>query len=78
MPSKQAGYPIQGEMNKRVPREYDAEHPRADLLRYKGMFTTSGQIRTRCCYVTGIGRCLLAHCQAIAPLQQWFVRYVTG
>lgn len=73
-----AGYPVQGEMYKRVPREYDADHPRADLLRYKGMFTTSGQIARAVVTSPELVDVCFAHCQAIAPLQQWFVRYVTG
>ena len=38
MTLRQAGQEIWGESYKRVPTGYDANHPRADLLRYGGLF----------------------------------------
>jgi uncharacterized protein (TIGR02453 family) len=35
---KNGRYSINGDQYKRVPRGYDQEHPRAELLKYKGMY----------------------------------------
>ncbi len=39
----EAGMEVWGESYKRVPRGYDAAHPRADLLRYSGLFAASNE-----------------------------------
>ena len=35
---REAGYTLDGEQYKKVPRGYDADHPRGDLLKYKGLW----------------------------------------
>ncbi|RMF76896.1 MAG: DUF2461 domain-containing protein [Chloroflexi bacterium] len=71
----QAGeYTIGGEHYKRVPRGYDAEHPRADLLRYAGLhaFTTSFD-RAALTSPTLVDVCF-EHCRNMSPLFEWLVR----
>ncbi len=42
--TKQEGFEVGGDQYKRVPTGYDAEHPRANLLRYKGIWSKSPNI----------------------------------
>jgi uncharacterized protein (TIGR02453 family) len=68
------GYEIGGEQYKRVPRGYDADHPRAELLKYKGLHASSPQFDVEIVTTPELVDVCYAHCKAMAPLQQWLVR----
>ena len=67
-------YVIGGEQYKRVPRGYDADHPRAELLKYKGLHASSPQFDVEIVTTPELVDVCYAHCKAMAPLQQWLVR----
>ncbi len=68
-------YELIGQHYKRVPRGFDTDHPRAELLKYNALYAhprkefdaqliTSPQLVDAC----------LTHFEAIAPIQQWLVK----
>lgn len=68
-------YQISGERSKRIPSGYDANHPRAELLCYQGLYAHCEAISPALL----ISPELVAHCfdhfQAMAALQQWIVNH---
>lgn len=70
------GYTTGGEHYKRVPRGFDADHERADLLRYNGLHASSPRIDTGAIISPELVELCLQHCRAMAPLQQWLVQMV--
>jgi len=69
------GFEIWGEKTKRVPRGYDKDHPRAELLLHKGLAVSAGQ-RFAPADVSAIDivdRCV-DYAYDIAPLIDWYVR----
>ncbi len=68
------GYAVNGDQYARVPRGFDKEHPRAELLRYKGLTTGSGQLRKEEAFSAEFVNTCFAHCQNIALLQQWLAK----
>ncbi len=68
-----AGYPLEGEHYKKVPRGYDADHPRARLLRfnalhaaYSGKVPSEARSKKLVTFVAG-------HCKRLAPLHGWLL-----
>jgi uncharacterized protein (TIGR02453 family) len=72
---RSAGYDVSGEQYKRVPRGYDAEHPRAELLKYKGLYAhpLSSISAAIVCSSDCVPQCL-AHFEEMAPLQHWLAK----
>lgn len=68
------GYSYSGEQYKRVPRGYAADHPRERLLRYKGLVTSAPSISPAVVSSPELVDVCFAHCQKMAPLQQWLAR----
>lgn len=67
-------YTLNGEQLKRVPREYDAEHPRGELLRYKGLwFSYSGLTLDDLTSPELVDICY-EHFRNMSPVQQWLVK----
>jgi uncharacterized protein (TIGR02453 family) len=74
---KSAGdYTIGGQHYKRVPRGYDAEHPRADLLRYNGLYAHAQAAGPEAIVTPELVDICFAHLQHMAPLHRWLVRVV--
>ena len=72
---KAAGdYEVLGEHYKRVPRGYDPDHPRADLLRYAGLYAHPPRIEGAVLTSRAIVDRCVEHFQAMAPIQQWLVK----
>lgn len=67
-------YVIQGDQYAKVPRGYAADHPRAELLRYKGLYVSSPQIDRSVLLTPALVDVLFAHCQKMAPVQQWLAQ----
>jgi uncharacterized protein (TIGR02453 family) len=66
-------YEIGGERYKRVPRGYDPDHARADLLHYKGLHVRSPQIEAPVLTTPELVEVCFEHCRAMAPLHHWLV-----
>ena len=58
-----------------VPRGYEAEHPRAELLRYNGLWAHAANAVDPALITTPklVDACL-EHCRRLAPLHRWLVR----
>jgi uncharacterized protein (TIGR02453 family) len=67
-------YTISGDLYKRVPRGYDTDHPRAELLKYKGLHASSSQFDIQIVTTPELVDVCYEQCKAMAPLQQWLVR----
>ena len=67
-------YELNGEHYKRVPRGFDPDHPRADLLRYNTLYVSSPGIPPAELASPGLVDAVMDHCQVAAPVQQWLLR----
>jgi uncharacterized protein (TIGR02453 family) len=71
---KAGDYTLGGEHYKRVPRGYDADHPRADLLRYNGLWAHTAAAADATVITTpALLETCLEHCRNMAPLHHWLV-----
>lgn len=71
-------YTIGGEHYKRVPRGYDADHPRADLLRYNALWAHSPRLSPADLTAPDlVDRCFEHFCN-MAPIQRWLVQVDAG
>ena len=66
-------YTINGEHYKRVPRGYDSDHPRADLLRYAGLWASSPPIPVEVVTRPEFLDTCFEHFRNMAPIQRWLV-----
>jgi uncharacterized protein (TIGR02453 family) len=67
-------YTLGGEHYRRVPRGYDADHPRADLLRYNGLWAhTADAVDAALITTPKLLDVCLEHCRNMAPLHRWLV-----
>ena len=71
-------YEINGEHYKRVPRGYDQDHPRADLLRYNTLYVSSPGIEPAVLSSAGLVDVVMDHCEKMAPVQRWLVKVKQG
>lgn len=73
---KDAGaYTVGGEHYKSSPRGYPADHPRADLLRYNGLWAHTTDPADASVIVTPeLVEVCLEHCRNMAPLHRWLVK----
>lgn len=67
-------YEIGGDQYKRVPAGYDAEHQRASLLRYKGLWAKAPSAEPTAALKPGFVDDCFEHCRDMAPIQQWLVQ----
>ena len=67
-------YEIRGEHYKRVPRGYEKDHPRADLLRYNALYASSPGIEPAVLGSAGLVDVVMDYCQAMASVEQWLVK----
>lgn len=64
-------YQVNGEHYKRVPAGLDPNHPRADLLRYDGLYVYSPSIPAADILTPALVDICYAHYQKMAPIQRW-------
>lgn len=64
-------YSLNGQTFKRVPRGYDAEHPRAEWLKYSGLFAISPHIPLATVKTAELVDACFEHCRKMSPIQQW-------
>ncbi len=68
-------YEVGGEHYKRVPRGYDAEHPRADYLIYNGLWALNlTAVREADLYKPELVDICFKQCQGMDPIQRWLVK----
>jgi uncharacterized protein (TIGR02453 family) len=71
---RSAGCEISADTYKRVPRGYDADHPRAELLKFKGLHASPPQFDVNLVTTPQIVDVCVEGCKKMAPLQQWLAR----
>lgn len=69
-----SGYTVRGEQYRRVPAGYDPQQPRADLLRYKGLYVHPPRLEVEAVCGSDVIEICAAHFEVMAPLQQWLAR----
>ena len=67
-------YKIGGEHYKKVPRGFDPDHPRADLLKYNAIYASSPQIEPSQLGSPALIDICMDHCENMAPLHRWMVK----
>ena len=74
---RRKGYRAGGyETYARVPKGFAPDHPRAELLKCKGLICTFPAMPASLLYEPDLARWLLGHARAAAPLVVWLRRYV--
>jgi len=69
---RKAGYEVGGHDDyKKVPRGFDPDHPRAELLKMKGLTAGPGEIPRGLLHKPGLADWLVEHGKAMAPLVSW-------
>ena len=69
-------YRLVGEHYKRVPREYDADHPRADLLRFAGLYVHPSALSAKYLTSSKLVNVCYDHFRVMAPVYNWLSKYV--
>jgi len=74
---RKAGYAVGGHDDyKKVPRGFDPDHPRAELLKMKGLTGGFPEIPAGLLCKPGFGDWLVKHGKALAPLVIWLHKHV--
>jgi uncharacterized protein (TIGR02453 family) len=74
---RRKGYAVEGyEAYARVPKGFAPDHPRAELLKYKGLICGFPTIPAGLLHRPELARWLLGHARATAPLVIWLRRHV--
>ncbi len=68
------GYAVGGEHYKRVPRGFDPNHPRADLLRFNTLHLSSPEIPVSVLKKPDLVDACYQHGLNMAPLHHWLVQ----
>jgi uncharacterized protein (TIGR02453 family) len=72
-----AGYALESSSSSvRVPKPYAADHPRAELLRRKGLTVGFPAIPRGLIHKPGLVDWLVTHCKAVAPMTRWLHEHV--
>ena len=71
----QAGYALGGAKYKRVPRGYDKDHPRAELLKHDGVWAAYEAKIPPELYTDELPDWCLPHYQAMLPLHTWLLAF---
>lgn len=64
-------YQVGGEQYKRVPKGYAEDHPRADLLKYKGLWVSIDSIKLQTMILPGLVDIVVENFVNMSPVQQW-------
>jgi len=72
-----AGYEVGGHDDyKRVPKPYTDEHPRAELLKLRGLTASPGEIPRGMLHQAKLAPWLAGHAKALVPLVRWLDKNV--
>jgi uncharacterized protein (TIGR02453 family) len=69
-----SGRTVEGDQYKRVPTGFSADHPRADLLRYKGLYTVTLPIDPAVVASPKLVDVCLRHASEAMPLHRWLLK----
>ena len=72
--AKKQDFEIGGEQLKRVPSGYDQDHPRGDLLKYKGMWVKSPTLSREVHESLKLVDVCAKHAQTMGSVHRWFVK----
>jgi uncharacterized protein (TIGR02453 family) len=67
-------YEIGGEHYKKVPRGFDPDHPRAELLKYNAIYASSPRIDLATLASPALADVCMEHSENTAPLHRWMVK----
>ncbi|GGH92733.1 DUF2461 domain-containing protein [Arthrobacter liuii] len=70
-----AGFRIEGEKLKTVPRGFDRDHPRVELLKHKTLYTGWGPARPAWVSTEAAAEEIAARWRQLRPLVEWVGRY---
>lgn len=70
---KKDGFEVGGEQLKRVPPGYDKDHPRGDLLRYKGLWIRSPKFERKVLESPELVEVCAKHAKTMGEAHRWFV-----
>ena len=73
---KRAGYEMGGKKLKRVPRGFDADHPRAELLCHKGLYVLHRKALPRVMKTAAAVDHCMAHYRKMRPVQKWLAEFL--
>ena len=74
---KNGKYIINGQEYKKVPRGYDAEHPRAELLKYSGLWASPpGGIPLSLVTTPDLVDATVTHFKNMLPIEQWLSKWL--
>lgn len=74
---RKAGYEVGGHDDyKRVPKPYAEDHPRAELLKLRGLTAGPGEIPKGMLHDAKLAAWLAKHATALAPLVKWLDKHV--
>ncbi len=69
------GYEVGGEHYKRVPASYDADHPRAEYLKYNGLWAVNPTaVQEENLYQPDLVDICFEHCRRMDPIHRWLVK----
>lgn len=69
---RKAGYEVGGHDDyKKVPKGFDPEHPRAELLKMKGLTAGPGELPRGILHKPALAGWLIEHGKAMAPMVKW-------
>lgn len=72
------GLPIQGDRYVRTPGEYGADHPRSELLKFKGLIVSSAGMPVEVVTSPKLVQACFEVCQQMLPLHRWLVQMMNG
>lgn len=76
---QQAGeYIVEGAEYKRVPKGYPADHPRAEWLKFTGLYVSPPPFSLEVAQTPALVDVLLTHFVNMAPVQRWLVDLYAG
>jgi uncharacterized protein (TIGR02453 family) len=67
-------YQLNARHYKGLPRGFDPDHPRADLLRYNTLYISSPGIPPAELASPALVDVVMDHCHSAAPIQQWLLK----
>lgn len=73
-----SGYETGGEHYKRVPRSFDPEHPRADLLKYNTLYASISDLNPELMMQPEFMDVAFGHWKKMAPLHHWLVKVTSN
>ncbi len=72
-------YELMGQHYKRVPRGFEADHPRATLLKHNALYVHPRQeFDTQIVTSPQLVEVCLAHFEVMAPIQQWLIKIINA